>query len=260
MPLDISTLYGFLLVLARVSGAFAFVPLPGQRNSIEPARAILALGITLALFPKWPAVPAAGASPGAVVLWLIAEAGVGLTIGVAAAFLLESFLVAAQAIGLQAGYAYASTVDPTTQADSGILLVLAQLVSGMLFFSLGLDREILRALAGSLDAWPPGAFWLSRPAAEVIARLGAGMLATGLRMAMPVLALLILVDLALALLGRLNAQLQLLSLAFPAKMLAATGLLAWSSVLFPKVYQGLAGAVMAGINGALGQPLAAPVR
>ena len=48
-----------------------------------------------------------------------------------------------------------------------------------------------------------------------------------MRLALPVVALLMLVDLALALLGRLNAQLQLLTLAFPAKMLAALLLLAW---------------------------------
>ena len=42
-----------------------------------------------------------------------------------------------------------------------------------------------------------------------------------LRLALPVVALLLMVDVALALLGRLNQQLQLLALAFPAKMLTA---------------------------------------
>ena len=40
------------------------------------------------------------------------------------------------------------------------------------------------------------------------------MLTTGLRLAMPVIALLLLLDVALALLGRMQQQLQLLSLAF----------------------------------------------
>ena len=57
----------------------------------------------------------------------------------------------------------------------------------------------------------------------------------GVRLALPVVALLVMVDVALALLGRLNAQLQLLSLAFPAKMLTALVVLSWVAALFPRI-------------------------
>jgi hypothetical protein len=40
------------------------------------------------------------------------------------------------------------------------------------------------------------------------------------------------VDISIALLGRINAQLQLLTIAFPVKMVVGLGLLAWLSVLF----------------------------
>ena len=63
----------------------------------------------------------------------------------------------------------------------------------------------------------------------------AGMFTTGLRLAFPALALLALVDLSLALLGRLTAQLQLLTLSFPLKMLAAVGVLALIAPLFPRL-------------------------
>ena len=43
------------------------------------------------------------------------------------------------------------------------------------------------------------------------------------------------VDVALALLGRLNQHLQLLTLAFPAKMLAALLILSWMVSLFPRL-------------------------
>jgi flagellar biosynthesis protein FliR len=51
--------------------------------------------------------------------------------------------------------------------------------------------------------------------AEALIRLGASLFAVGVRLALPVVALLVMVDVALALMGRLNQQLQLLSLAFP---------------------------------------------
>ena len=54
-------------------------------------------------------------------------------------------------------------------------------------------------------------------------------------------ALLVLVDLALALLGRINSQLQLLTLAFPVKMLAALGVLVSMAALFPTMFRAYAG-------------------
>ena len=71
--------------------------------------------------------------------------------------------------------------------------------------------------------------------AQALIRLGSSLFSVGVRMALPVVALLVMVDVALALLGRLNAQLQLFSLAFPAKMLAALVVLSWMAALFPRI-------------------------
>ena len=130
VTLSAGTLYGFLLVLARVGGSLIFVPLPGVKSAPEPARIALALGFTLALYSQWPVVRTDAITVAALAGWALAEAAVGLAIGVSVAIALEAFTLAAQVLGLQAGYAYASTIDPNTEADSGILLVFAQLWSG----------------------------------------------------------------------------------------------------------------------------------
>ena len=241
LTLSVSTLFAFLLVLARVSGALVFVPLPGIKGGPEAARVALALGFTLALFPRWPHAAAAGITPATLLGWATAEAALGIAIGVAVAIVLETFSLAAQVLGLQAGYAYASTIDPNTEADSGVLLVVAQLFAGMLFFALGLDREILRLFDWSLQKVPAGVYALSFSSAEALVRLGSSLFAVGVRMALPVVALLVMVDVAMALLGRLNAQLQLLSLAFPAKMLIALAVLSWVSILFPRILLEMSG-------------------
>ena len=56
VTLSAGTLYGFVLVLARVGGSLIFVPLPGIKSAPEPARIALALGFTLALYSQWPVV------------------------------------------------------------------------------------------------------------------------------------------------------------------------------------------------------------
>jgi flagellar biosynthetic protein FliR len=234
LTLSTGTLFGFLLVLARVGSALVFVPLPGVRSAGEPARAALAIGFTIALSSRWPDV-GGSVTAGTLAGWVSAEAATGLAIGISIAIVLEAFAVAAQIAGMQAGYAYASTIDPNTEADSGVLLVFAQLMGGVMFFSLGLDREVLRLFAQSLDRVPAGTYALSTSSAEAVIRLGSSLFTFGVRLAMPVVALLLLVDLALALLGRLNQQLQLLSLAFPLKMLTALLVLSWIAPVFPRL-------------------------
>ena len=67
------------------------------------------------------------------------------------------------------------------------------------------------------------------------------MFTIGLRLAMPVIALLLLIDIALALLGRMQQQLQLLSLAFPVKMLATVALMTALAPVVARVYESSAG-------------------
>jgi flagellar biosynthesis protein FliR len=186
------------------------------------------------------------------VAWAVAEAVIGIAIGVAVAVTLEAFVFAAQVMGLPAGYGYASTVDPNTQADSGILLVLAQLVAGLVFVSLGLDREVFRLLALSLDRIPPGTYIFSPNSARALIRVTSTLLSVGVRLALPVVALLAMVDVALALLGRLNSQLQLLSLAFPLKMLTALLMMVWLVALHPRILGECAWHVFAGARRMLG--------
>jgi flagellar biosynthesis protein FliR len=235
LHLSTGLLLGFLLVLARVAGVFAFVPLPGMRNLPEPVRVVLVMGVTLALFSRWPVVEASPLTAAKLTGWVLAEAATGLAMGVAVAILLEAFSIAAQAVAMQAGYGFASMIDPNTQADSGILTVLAQYIAGLMFFAAGFDREVVRLLAASFDRVPPGVFVFSRVTAEVLIRTGAGMFSMGVRLALPVIALLLMIDLSLALVGRINAQLQLISVAFPVKMLTALALMSWGMALYPRI-------------------------
>jgi flagellar biosynthetic protein FliR len=167
---------------------------------------------------------------------ILSEATLGIAVGIAVAFLAEMFQMGAQIVGLQAGYTFASTVDPTTGADSAVLISITQACAGLLFFAIGLDRQILAAFANSLITRPPGEFSANLPMARLLLQTGSSIFSTGLRLVLPLVALLIIVDISLALLARLNSQLQLLTLAFPVKMLLSLALLASLIMVFPKLY------------------------
>jgi flagellar biosynthetic protein FliR len=247
-----SQLYGFLLVLARIGGMFIFLPLPGLKAGPDAAKIALALALTFGLYSRWPVVEPVPVSMVQLAGWMLAEAGIGLATGVAVAFLMEGLVMAAQAISTQSGFAYASTVDPNTEADATVLIMIAQLIAGMLFFAMGFDRQLLNIISRSLETNPPGSFAASRPSIEGLVMLGSGVFSTGVRLVLPLMTLLFLIDLSLGLLGRLNAQLQLIALAFPIKMLAATAALSFLVFLIPKLYQQSANAAFGALGKVLG--------
>ena len=104
---------------------------------------------------------------------------------------------------------------------------------------------MLRILSRSLETYPAGSFVLTRGAAVQMLDMGSTMFSTGLRLAMPMVAVLVMVDISLALLGRVNSQLQLLHIAFPVKMLVGLMVLGWLTLMFPVLFRATAGSTFA---------------
>jgi flagellar biosynthetic protein FliR len=237
---DADRLLGFLLVLARVAGAFTFVPFPGFNNSPVTARSVLSLALAICLFPLWPQTSGLDQSVARLAGYALMDAAVGMVLGLTVSFAIEAMKLAAQIAGLQAGFGYASTINPNSEADGSLLLVVSELFAGLVFFAAGLDRQVLAILAGTIRTLPPGQIVHFHDGPDALLRLGGEMFAYGFRLALPVIGFLVLVDLTLGFLGRVNAQLQLLTLAFPVKIIAALGLFALLAPVYARVYQQLA--------------------
>jgi flagellar biosynthesis protein FliR len=235
----VALIYGFLLVLSRVAGAFIFVPLPGIRSAPDMVRIVLILAITISLFPVWPVLPG---DPAVVEFagWIAVEAGFGICIGLLVGLLTETASMFGHLCGLHAGFSFVSTIDPNTQAESPVLSILAETVAGLLFVTLGLHRYVIRIFAHSLETLPPGQFLLNPRWSEVVIHAASSVFSLGLRLAFPVVALLVMVDVTLALLGRIESSLQIMSFATPLKMLASIALVSIVLTLFPSIYEGYA--------------------
>ncbi|MDP9171745.1 MAG: flagellar biosynthetic protein FliR, partial [Acidobacteriota bacterium] len=165
--------------------------------------------------------------------------GLGVAIGLSLAIVLEVFQVAAQVVNLQAGFGFASTVDPSSGADSTVLLTLAQLTAVLLFFATGADRMLVRALADSLRLCPPESFAPGKSWAQALILFSGSIFGAGLRLAAPIVALLLLADATLAVLGRMQTQIQLVHLTMPVKLAASMLLLAATLPLQPQFFGSL---------------------
>ena len=244
MPISVhvslSTIAAFVLTLTRVGTALFLLPLPGFKDAPRTVRIVFVVATTFCVLPLRVVPDSVAQGNGAFLLAMIGETAAGLLLGLPLAFLHEAFQFAAQAVSMQSGLSIASVYDPASRADSGVFQVLTQLATGFLFFLFNIHHFLLRLLGRSFDLFAGDSRVWEQASLTLVLRLAGTMFATGLKMGLPLVLLLLLIELSLALLGRLHSQMQLLTLAFPIKTALSCAFLAALLVRWPSLYQHLA--------------------
>ena len=89
---------------------------------------------------------------------------------------------------------------------------------------------------------------MTRGLAQEVIRLASGIFSFGLRLALPIVGLLLMTDITMALLGKLNGHLQMGHHAFPIKMLLTLIVLSSILIVTPKLYTSYADELLQGIR------------
>jgi flagellar biosynthetic protein FliR len=143
-------------------------------------------------------------------------------------------LFAGQIAGVQLSFSLVNLLDPSTHIETPLLGDLFQLMGTLVLIAAGLDRILLASLVRSFHAVPLGSYGLAPVTALAIVRAAGGVFLAGVELAAPVLAATMLVEIAVALLGRLSPQLPVMSLTVPIKTLTGFAILAGSLALWPR--------------------------
>jgi len=241
------------LALVRVSGMLVFAPFFSSNALPVRAKAVLVLAIAFLLAPLVSTLPNAHADLGFAAL--LGEIAVGLVYGLSLALLNEMLLFAGQIAGVQFSFSLVNLLDPSTQVETPLMGNLFQLMGTLVIIAAGLDRILLASLIRSFHAVPLGTYGLAPVTALAIVRAAGGVFLAGVELAAPVLAGTMLVEIAVALLGRLSPQLPVMSLTVPLKTLTGFGILAGSLALWPQFIE----ARFAGLLDMAERLIAAPV-
>lgn len=223
-------LSAMLLVLVRVSGIVAFAPFFSSTAFPVRTKVIFAVAVSYVLSPVVAAGPRAELS----LLTLVGELGFGLVYGLSLALLNEMLLFAGQIAGMQFSFSLVNLLDPSSSIQTPLLGELFQLMGTLTLLAAGLDRLLLASLARSLREVPAGSFAMTSGTSAALVRATGGMFLAALQLAAPVLAATLLVEVAIALLGKLSPQLPVMSLTVPAKTITGFVLLVGSLALWPR--------------------------
>jgi len=221
---DMAQVMRLLLLFCRIGGVMIVAPLFSSEHVPARARAALALMIAVALAPVSGPAPEV-ATPVAIGLATAGELMIGLAIGFGARLIFVAVNMAGELADLQSGFGFAGMVSPQMGENVSVIGQLQMSVAWLIFLAANGHHIVLKGLSASLAALPLG----SPPgfAAPALTHATATLIATAVRMAAPVVAAVLLADLALGLLTRAAPQMNLLAIGFPIKL--AVGL--WATLL-----------------------------
>lgn len=207
-------LAAFMWPFARVLGLLIAAPIFGNPRFPLRVRLALALIITVIVAPTLPPLPqvAPDSLPG---LGIFAQQLlIGLTMGFALRLIFTAVEMAGELIGLQMGLGFAVFYDPQNAGQMPLIGQFLGVLTTLIFLAVNGHLLMLSALAESFRDLPIGDLpgqgtWLA------VAGWGSRIFAAALLLAMPVVAALLTVNLALAALTRAAPQLNVFAIGFP---------------------------------------------
>ena len=220
------------LALTRVSGMLVFAPFFSSAALPMRTKAAFAGALAFLLAPVAATLP--GARPALGVSGLIGELAVGLVYGISLTLLTEMLTFAGQIAGMQFSFSLVNLMDPDSAVQTPVMGELFEMLGLLVVITAGLDRIMLASVMRSFRAVPLGGFALGESAATTLAQAAGGIFLSAVELAAPVLAATLLVEIAVALLGKLSPQLPVMMLTVPFKTMAGFAVLTGALALWPR--------------------------
>jgi len=229
----------FTLALVRISAMIALAPFFTSRSIAARTKAVFSIAVCVLLIPSVAVASVRGVGSGRIELsfvGVLGEVAVGAIYGLTLSLFNEMLLLAGQVVGLQFSFSLVNLLDPASEIQTPLLGDLFQLMGTLVLIAAGLDRVLLASMVRSLRAVPLGSFPLSAISgtAHVLVPMLSGSFFAALELAAPVLAATMLVEISVALLGKLSPQLPVISLTVPLKTLTGFVLLIGSLAVWPR--------------------------
>jgi len=239
--------YAFFLILLRTTSMLVSAPLLSHKGIPAYTKIGFAIFFSLVLVPLQGDNPPAPPQNFAIVIDnTVREVLFGLSLGVVMNIVFIGVQMASRIIGLQMGFGLGAVFDPITGAEFGTFDAFYSILITLVFFTMNGHHLVIQALVETTQSVPLGTFnpFLVTPPA--IASLIAGLTVTAVRLAMPVMAALILTDLGMGLASRTVPQMQVLIVGAPIKILVGVLVLGAALPATVTLLHGVLGTSLAG--------------
>ena len=210
----------FVFPLARILAVVMTAPVFNNIALTAQIRLILGLAISVALAPALPAMPAIPAGSWEGLAVLVQQMLIGTVIGFTLRIMFSAVDLAGELIGLQMGLGFASFYDPQSAAQTPVLSEFLGLLATLIFLALNGHLLTLSVLAESFRLLPVGGSPFAAKGFVAMLSWSATLFSTGVFLALPLIAALLVANIALGVLARIAPQLNIFAVGFPVTIVA----------------------------------------
>lgn len=216
----------FLIALVRFSGFFINTPVFSQ--TIIPMRIKGGLSALCALI-LLPHLIATQSLPDLSVpeygVMIAKELTLGFLMGYMVNIVSEVLRLAGQIVGMQIGFSFVQVADPSSSQGLGIVSEFFQLSGTMLFLILGGHLLLLQAFFQSFDLIPVAGLHFNKSMVEEVVLYSRMIFICGLQIAMPIVAVILVGDVALGIIARTVPKMNVFQLGFAMKIVGGLAVL-----------------------------------
>ena len=227
----------FYWSLLRISGFFMVVPIFGNRLVPNRVKVPMIVSIAWLVAMVLPEAPAPLEFDAAHILLVMQQLLIGAALGFSAVLFFQLFVLTGQFIGMQMGLGFAAMVDPGNGVSVTVWSQLFLMLVTLSFLALDGHLVLLDTLIRGFTAFP-----VQPPDGTLfyeLVRFGAWMFQAGLRLALPAVVALLIVNVAFGVMNRAAPQLNVFSLGFPFGLLFGL-VVAWALLgVWDAMFRGL---------------------
>jgi flagellar biosynthesis protein FliR len=217
----VTFLWPFVRMLSLISTAPIFSEAAVPRTVKVGLAALLALVITPSL-GALPAVPLVSADG----FWiLVQQVLIGAAMGFSMRVVFAMVQAAGEYVGLQMGLSFASFFDPTSGGSTTVIARLLNAIAMLIFLAADGHQTLVMTLAESFRTLPIADAPLGAGGWFLLVSAGSQIVSGGLMLALPLIATLLTINLAMGILNRVSPQFSIFSVGFPITLLAGVGML-----------------------------------
>lgn len=225
--LNIAYITTFFLVFIRMVSFIFSCPLYAIPGIPPLVKAGLSFILAIVVTPM--VEPAATQFPGG--LWgfalvVLSEVGMGLALGLVCTFIFSVLQIAGQLLDFQIGFAMAAVMDPLSGSMNTLVSRFLHFMTLVLFLNVDGHHALIRALVKSYELVPLTTAGINGDVTILIIRIFTDTFALAVQICAPVVAILVITDLAMGLIGKTAPQLNIFQLGFPLKITVGVSSLA----------------------------------
>lgn len=228
-------IWPFFRILALVGSA----PILGNPGIPLRVKVGLALVITLVVAPVLGNMPQVEPGSAIGLLILAQQIVIGVAMGFAMRIVFTAVEMAGQLAGMQMGLGFATFFDPQNAAQIPVVGQFLGLIGALVFLALNGHLLLIEALAQSFHALPVTVQPFSAAGWMALTEWGGEVFLAGLLLSMPIIAALLITNMALGIMTRAAPQLNVFSVGFPITLIAGFVVLAFALTYFVPLFDRL---------------------